>query len=495
MSLQICSSSFYERPLKELMHKRFKPQYLPHNQAAHQLVEALAAELDLKLSDAHKTILASFLFCVQEAGVGAFIVWSGGSTSQDTVGYSFYPATGAQTVRTVRAKLVEAGYITNNDDLSSGLGDMSNKEARVVTGTDRADRVKQPNRYRINAQPLLEEVQLGSAMFVDAQRPYVLVNKPEAYADKFKRKEEHRKAPKLSYQAVYKGKQGRAASAAQKAVREMNAYWIQHPLALPATNSSAAKRFACATRIFHDGSLTSGGRWYGGWTQIKSDQRLKMRIDDEPVCEIDLNASQPTLLSALLGVRMNVGDTWTDVYDCVVKRLQADEEYRLLRKMVKQVIVEMLGTGNYKRTGPADTNPLEKPVVFDDVQLFFDTDYSREMYLAIQREALEVFPALKQLDKKYVNATGFLSFHESEILTQTLLTLKGLGVVAYGVHDCVIVKKQDKDLAVQTYRQVIHDYVVKHQREQKHPSLNIEVSVTIEEADMDKDRLSGRYLD
>jgi len=117
------------------------------------------------------------------------------------------------------------------------------------------------------------------------------------------------------------------------------------------------------------------------------------------------------------------------------------------------------------------------------------------MYLAIQREALEVFPALKQLDKKYVNATGFLSFHESEILTQTLLTLKGLGVVAYGVHDCVIVKKQDKDLAVQTYRQVIHDYVVKHQREQKHPSLNIEVSVTIEEADMDKDRLSGCYLD
>ena len=192
---------------------------------------------------------------------------------------------------------------------------------------------------------------------------------------------------------------------------------------------------------------------------------------------------------------MNVGDTWTDVYDCVVKRLQADEEYRLLRKMVKQVIVEMLGTGNYKRTGPADTNPLEKPLVFEDVQLFFDTDYSREMYLAIQREALEVFPALKQLDKKYVNATGFLSFHESEILTQTLLTLKGLGVVAYGVHDCVMVKRQDKDLAVQTYRQVIRDYVAKHQREQKHPSLNIEVSVTIEEAETNKVRLSGCYLD
>lgn len=38
---------------------------------------------------------------------------------------------------------------------------------------------------------------------------------------------------------------------------------------------------------------------------------------------------------------------------------------------------------------------------------------------------------------------------------ETLLTLKGLDVVAYGVHDCVMVKKQDETLAVNTYRQVI----------------------------------------
>ena len=480
------------------MDKRFKPQYLPHNQAAHRLVEALAAELDLKLNDAHKTILASFFFCVQEAGLGAFIIWSGGSTSQDTVGYSFYPATGAKTVRTVRAKLVEAGYITNHDDLPSGLGEMTNKEARVVTGAEHSERVKLPNIYRINGKQLLEELQAGSAMFVDAQRPYVMVNKPEAYTDKVKRKEEHRKAPKLSYQAVYKGRQGRAATNAQKAVREMNAYWLQHPLTLPAANGNPAKLFASATRIFHDGRLIKGGRWYGGWTQIKSAQRLQMRINDEPICEIDLNGSQPTLLSALLGVRMNVGNIWTDVYDAVVKRLEADEEPKLLRKMVKQVIVEMLGTGKYSRTGPADTNPPEKPLVFDDVQLFYDTDYSRQMYLSIQREALEVFPALRQLNKKHINAAGYLSFHESEILTQTLLKLKGLGVVAYGVHDCLIVKKQDKNLAVQTYRQVIRDYAIKHQREKKHPFLNIEVSLTIEEAGMDKMdkvKLPGCYID
>ena len=98
-------------------------------------------------------------------------------------------------------------------------------------------------------------------------------------------------------------------------------------------------------------------------------KRLHMRIDDEPICEIDLNGSQPTLFSALLGIRMNVGETWTDVYAAVVERLDAGEERSLLRKMVKQVIVEMLGSGNCNRTGPASTEPPKNP---DEPQLFFE---------------------------------------------------------------------------------------------------------------------------
>jgi hypothetical protein len=48
------------------MNKRFKPQYLPYNDDAHALVEALAMELGLSLKSStgaeHKTILASFLY-------------------------------------------------------------------------------------------------------------------------------------------------------------------------------------------------------------------------------------------------------------------------------------------------------------------------------------------------------------------------------------------------------------------------------------------------
>ena len=477
------------------MNKRFKPQYLPHNDDAHALVVALAVELGLSLKGItgakHETILASFLYCVQEADVGAYLDWSGGTTSQDTTGFSFFPATGSSTVRSVRTKLVNAGYVILGADLlARGLP----TELQVLIGEPtHRDRKRDFISYRINEMPLFDDPRLTSALFVDAQRPYLMVNKPEEYADRVERKAANIKAPKLSWKKVYGGKQKRRAGAAARPVMEMNAYWAKHPPTLPATNTDRAQHFACATRIFHDGSLISGGRWYGGWTNLKSHKRLHMRIDDEPICEIDLNGSQPTLFSALLGIRMNVGDTWTDVYSAVVDRLDAGEERSLLRKMVKQVIVEMLGSGNCNRTGPASTEPPKKPLDFDDVQLFFEGDHSKQLYLQIQRAALEVFPALKNLDTKYNNATGFLSYHESEILTLSLLRLKAMGVPEYGVHDCVVVKQSDKHTAVETYLSVIRDYVIKHQKANNHPNLNIEVSLTIEELNKDKAKLTGCY--
>ena len=428
------------------------------------------------------------LIPVQEAGVVAYLDWSGGTTSQDTTGFSFFPATGSSTVVKVRTKLVEAGYVILGADLLAREVPAVLQELMGLP-TQR-ERERDINSYRINEMPLFDDPRLTSALFVDAQRPYVMVNKTEKYTDRAERKAAGAKAPKLSKEAVYEGKQKRRATAAARAVMEMNAYWAKHPLTLPATNTDRAKLFACATRIFHDGSLISGGRWYGGYTNLKSHKRLHMRIDDEPICEIDLNGSQPTLFSALLGIRMNVGDTWIDVYTAVVERLDAGEERTLLRKMVKQVIVEMLGSGNCNRTGPASTEPSKNP---DEPQLFFDTDHSKRMYLQIQREALKVFPALKHLDTKYYNATGFLSYHESEILTLSLLRLKALGIPAYGVHDCVVVKQSDKHTAVETYRSVICDYVVKHQKANNYPIINIEVSLTIEALGMDKVKLAGCY--
>ena len=48
----------------------------------------------------------------------------------------------------------------------------------------------------------------------------------------------------------------------------------------------------------------SGGRYYGAWTNLESWERLQSTIDGEPIVSIDLNASQPTLFSSLMGMKM-----------------------------------------------------------------------------------------------------------------------------------------------------------------------------------------------
>ena len=53
-------------------------------------------------------------------------------------------------------------------------------------------------------------------------------------------------------------------SASMRHVREMNAFWLQHPLMLPSQSNMPAKYYASAKRIYHNGSMESGGRWYGG---------------------------------------------------------------------------------------------------------------------------------------------------------------------------------------------------------------------------------------
>ena len=479
--------------------KKYKPVYLPFNESASRLTASLAADIGVAINEKHSAILASFLYYVQISGVGNILTWPTGNVSKESNGFSFYPASGGTVIANIRKALISSGYLTDVKELPFGLLDLNRGQLAELMGVTDVALIKPGTFYKLNDKPVLHDPLFVSALFVEALKPYVLVNKPEEISKKILRKREHNKTPKLSYGEVYRGKSKRRVTDAVRTVKEMNAFWLQHPLTMPPCVEVDKKRatlYASATRIFHNGSLISGGRWYGSWLHTKSAKRLDLLIDGEPICEVDLNASQPSLLSSLLGVKMNVGDTWTDVYLSVVDLLNADMmEEKLLRSMVKTVLVEMIGTGNHQRTGPAKPYKpsKENPPSYEKAPSFIDCDYSKQMYQQIQVAALEVFPAIKQLETNYFNATGFLSYHGSEILTLTLLKLKTKGVVAYGVHDSIIVKRTDKDIAVETYRDIIRNYCLKHQRSNNYPSLGINVAITIEEKQTAKVKLEGCY--
>lgn len=345
-------------------------------------------------------------------------------------------------------------------------------------------------------------VDLPEASFVEVGRPLIKVNKAETRQQKNKRKALKLSKPFLNDKAA-KGLNKGAHTASKRRIQRLNDFCRSHPLELP--NGHAA---ACVTRVFHDGRFDAGGRLYGAWTGLdQKDQRIHCTIDGEPVVEIDINASQPTLLSSLLGYklgRLGPEDTWSDVYGELSGLLythyywtvidQTIDQIDLIRRnrgAAKGVVMALIGSGL----------PLKSKAT---AELIKDFGLTPEGWLRFRNKLLETVPALNALEPRYnskghldgyINGPGFLSYHESEITLATLEALLDRGMPAYPVHDCLIVKGSDATISAEVFRQTIHDYCKRLS--------GIEVMVPLNITTADKNQpdtlpsendLRGRYL-
>mgnify|MGYP001431895660 CR=1 FL=1 len=129
---------------------------------------------------------------------------------------------------------------------------------------------------------------------------------------------------------------GRDYKFAYQPVLEMNAYWEQHPL----YNVLQDEFYSSSIRLFHNGSLKSGSRWYGGWTLVSPDQRFSLTIDDQPIVNIGINAMILALLTSLTGKPMSMIGTFEDVYQAVVFQLAGVNNAREKVKKVKKLFRE-----------------------------------------------------------------------------------------------------------------------------------------------------------
>jgi hypothetical protein len=220
---------------------------------------------------------------------------------------------------------------------------------------------------------------------------------------------------------------------------------------VPTRSGSFERYAACATRVFHNGSMSSGGRYYGLWTTLGKDIRSRATIGGDSVVHLDLAASQPTLLSGLLCWTMNLqgGTTWTDVYMEIVQALdaQSNDTPELKRDKAKQVVMEAIGSGSHTRKRPAKGSELS---------------FSDDEYQAYLSAALRVVPALELLSFGSVDGSNFLSFHESNMITDAMLDLAAQGIVAYPMHDALIVKQSNQDAALKSLRDSVTAYVARH---------------------------------
>ena len=470
------------------MYHFFRPIYEPHNDQAREEVRELASALGLTMTGTkgqkYSVILSSYLRLVTWVMPERDkVIWPVGNDNKQKKQWAYFPMAGATTIQQVRSALIEKGYIRKltRSDVSHMFGDVASMdELAALMGVSRS--FSGPMRYTINGD-LLDKDALNSCEFVEAHKPHVLVSLKEDYSDKIQRRIDRQSSPKMPLQEMVK-KFGRHYSKARLPVLEMNEYWRQHPLEQLNNTNLPNDFYASATRIYHHEDLRSGGRWYGSWNDMQSWERLNLLIDGEAVAEIDLNASQVTLFSSLRSQPMKMTSEWEDAYKTVTEYLSYDEPSETVRDKVKQVVVELIGAGNPNKDKPSTDR--ESP--------FDESAASIKQFQEIRDLALKVFPALNELNKKKrLDFSGFLSFHEAAIMTETLLKLKEEGVVAYPVHDCWIVKRSDIDVAVTIIRKVINSYVTTHQRKYNLPVSNLSVALSIERKGHSKQRLSGCY--
>ena len=198
--------------------------------------------------------------------------------------------------------------------------------------------------------------------------------------------------------------------------------------------------FSGYRRLFSNGDIDGfdfqwGGRLYGvgdlGYQTIKKTERQKMTIGGEEVVEIDINASYLTILHGIEGYPLPNRDDLYSIggYD---------------RAIVKAWITATIGHHGFHTRWPKNA-----------IQEIKDAGIEKPAGLtmaSLQPDILDHFPMLADWPSQKVTWAD-LMFTESEIIIGTMLELMhSYGIPCFSVHDSIIVRKSDQQIAMETLK-------------------------------------------
>jgi hypothetical protein len=172
-----------------------------------------------------------------------------------------------------------------------------------------------------------------------------------------------------------------------------------------------------------------GGRLYGGWWQnVERGQRKNIRIEKEPIADLDFQSMFVRLAYLHAGVNPPDGDLYAGI------RGFEDSRYR---DGIKKVLNSLLfAKGRLKRLPRGSKEQLPPGTTL----------------ASIRAAILAKHPALKPIVETGV---GFkLMFMESEILVSVLLKLGERKIVALPMHDGIMVAQSDAPAAIRAMRDI-----------------------------------------
>lgn len=210
-------------------------------------------------------------------------------------------------------------------------------------------------------------------------------------------------------------------------------------------DEQGARQDTTLRRIFSD-DFKHGGRLYAhAFQSLPERERLACTISGHPVCEVDLKASHVAFLAALCG---HAGVLPRDPYS-LIDWVAADPSLRPMSKVLVQVCVHADGTA------PSSFPKAARNAVP------FRTEYGLPKTARIQDYLPGIYGALPFLEAS-PRLTMTLQYLESEVILETLQQLARKRLPAFPVHDSLLVRQGDLDVATRALQLTLADHLGPH---------------------------------
>lgn len=223
----------------------------------------------------------------------------------------------------------------------------------------------------------------------------------------------------------------------QQTVLRLNGHLSRHTLA----DASGAPVETTLRRIF-TGDLSSGGRLYADYQSLPEADRLRCTIDGEPVCEIDLKASHVAILAALYRHPQRLPK---DPY-AAISWVQTPN----LRKAAKNLVQCIIHA------------PGGRPSRFPKQQ---DGTKFRTKYRLGNASVSDLLPAIFEV-MPFLDGSPCLTlplqFIEAETMIAVLERCLCEGLVAFPIHDSILVRRSDEELVLQILQRTLREYLGPH---------------------------------
>lgn len=198
----------------------------------------------------------------------------------------------------------------------------------------------------------------------------------------------------------------------------------------------------CLYRVFVDGSLELGGRFYGGWWEgVPKEYRAKILINGMPAFELDFGSLHPNILYGLEGVDPPEDDLYS---------LPGYPKEKPTRKLIKLLMLMMINAESEEAAKGALRGRYQGPNFYDAPFRLTDENLDpiiqgiKDMHSAIARWLCS-------------GCGNQLMFEDSQMAEEIMLHFAGRGVACLPVHDSFLVGVDYVDECFETMRKVFFD--------------------------------------